>query len=49
MSQDKFNKAVEQLRTLSIDERKQAFATLKKERIAAEGASRKENTEAASK
>ena len=32
-------------RTLSIDERKQAFATLKKERIAAEYQSRKENTE----
>ena len=45
MSQDQFNKAVEHLRTLSIDERKQAFATLKKERIAAEGQSRKENTE----
>ena len=33
------------MRTLSIDERKQAFATLKRERIAAEGQSRKENTE----
>lgn len=45
MSQENFNKAIEQLRTLSIDERKQAFATLKRERIAANEASRKENTE----
>ena len=45
MSQENFNKAIEQLRTLSIDERKQAFATLKKERLAANDASRKENTE----
>ena len=33
------------MRTLSIDERKQAFATLKRERIAANESSRKENTE----
>ena len=45
MSQENFNKAIEQLRTLSIDERKQAFATLKRERVAANEASRKENTE----
>ena len=45
MSQEDFNKALEQLRHLSIDERKQAFATLKKERIEAEGRSRKESTE----
>ena len=45
MSHDNFNKVVEHLRTLSIDERKQAFSTLKRERLAAEGASRKENTE----
>ncbi len=45
MSQENFNKAIEQLRTLSIDERKQAFATLKRERLAANETSRKENTE----
>ena len=45
MSQDNFNKAIEQLRTLSIDERRQAFATLKRERLAADETSRKENTE----
>ena len=45
MSQENFNKAIEQLRTLSIDERKQAFATLKRERLAANETSRKESTE----
>ena len=45
MSQENFNKAIEQLRTLSIDERKQAFATLKRERLAANDTSRKANTE----
>ena len=45
MSQDNFNKAIEHLRSLSINERKQAFATLKKERLEAEEATRKQNTE----
>lgn len=45
MSQENFKKAIEQLRALSIDERKQAFATLKRERLAANETARKENTE----
>jgi 7-cyano-7-deazaguanine reductase len=45
MSQDNFNKALEQLRSLSIDERKQAFSTLKRERLEAVEEARKESTE----
>lgn len=44
-SQEDYNNALKQLRNLSQDERKQAFATLKKERLEAEGQSRKANTE----
>lgn len=44
-SQEDYNNALKQLRNLSQDERKQAFATLKKERLEAEGQGRKANTE----
>ncbi len=44
-SQKEYTNAMEQLRKLSPDERRQAFATLKKERLEAEGVSRTANTE----
>ena len=45
MSSDKFNAVLDQLRDLSLEERKMAFATLKRERIEQESNDRVDTTE----